>query len=75
MVNMLTRKSQKNVIFAGKTLGATDLKLGMYKRLNSESNKGWVPPDHTSSFHCLRLKMPKIVFQYKKILEPREIDP
>ena len=38
-----------NVIFARKTLGAIDLKLGMYTQLHSGSNMGWVPPDHTSS--------------------------
>ena len=59
---------------ARKTLGATDLKLGMHIQLHSRSNMGWVPLGHISSFLCVRLKMPKMVFQQKKI-EPKELDP
>ena len=61
-----TRKSQK-WYFARKTIGATDLKLGMYIQLHSRSNMGWIPPGHTSSFSCVRLKMPKMVYQEKHL--------
>ena len=33
---------KKKGILAKKTLGATDLKLGMHIRLHSGSNMGWV---------------------------------
>ena len=65
MVTIVTRKA-KNCIFARKTIGATDLKLGMYIQLHSGSNIGWVPPGHTS-FSCVRLLMPKMIFQQKHL--------
>ena len=50
--------------FARKTLGATDLKVDMHIR-HSGSNMGWVPPGHIPSLPCVRLKMPKMVYQLK----------
>ena len=63
-----------NENLARKTLGVTDLKLGMHIQLHSLSNMGLVPLGHTSSFLCVRQKMPKMVFQHKT-LELRELDP
>ena len=57
---MVMREKPDNGIFARKTIGATDLKLGMQTLLHSGSNMGWVPPGHTSSFLCVRLNMPKM---------------
>ena len=56
-------KKAKNGIFARKTIGARDLKLGMNLQLHSVSNMGCVPPGHTSSFLCVQLLMPKMVFE------------
>ena len=55
MVTMVMRKA-KNGILPEKTVGATDLKFGINIQLHSESNKGWVPFGHTSSFSCVKLK-------------------
>ena len=52
---MVTRNSQI-WYSARKTLGDTDLKLGMHIQLHSGSNMGWVPLGHTSSFPSVRLK-------------------
>ena len=52
-----------NGIFATKTLGAMDLKLGKHIQLHTGSNIGWVPPGHTCSFSCVRLKIAKMVYQ------------
>ena len=57
------KKRKKKGIFARKTIGARDLKLGTNIQLHSGSNMGCVPPGHTSSFLCVRLLMPKMVFQ------------
>ena len=56
-----------NMVLARKTLGATDLKLGIHIQLHSRSNMGWIPAGHTSYFLCIRLKMPKMVFQQKHL--------
>ena len=66
MVTIVTEKA-KNGIFARKTIGARDLKFGMNIQLHSGSNMGCVPPGHTSSFLCVRLLMPKMVFQPKHL--------
>ena len=58
---------KKKVFFTRKTLGAIDLKLGMHTQLQSGSNIVWVPPGHTSSFPCVRLNMPKMVYQQKHL--------
>ena len=58
-------KKAKNGIFARKTLGATDLKLGVHIQLNSGNDMGCVPSGHTSSLSCGMLKIPKIVYQQK----------
>ena len=63
MVTMVMREKAKKGIFARKTIGARDLKLDMKIQLHSGSNMSCVPPGHTSSFFCVRLLMPKIVFQ------------
>ena len=42
-----------------KNCRAKGLKLGVHTQLDSGSNMGWVPLGHTSSFWCVRLKMPK----------------
>ena len=55
------------VILPEKPNGATDLKLGLYIQLHSESNMGLVPPGHTSSFCHVRLKVPKMVHQQKHL--------
>ena len=62
IVTMVTRNSQIWYL-ARKTLGSTDLHLGMHIQLHSGSNMSWVPLGHTSSLPCVRLKMPKVVFQ------------
>ena len=49
---MVMGKKTKNGILAKKPPGATDLKYGMHIQLHSQSNSGWVPPGHTSSFPC-----------------------
>ena len=56
-----------------KILGATDLKVGMHIQLHSVSNMGSVPPGHTSSFSCERLKNAKNGIS-AKTLEPKELD-
>ena len=66
MVTMVMGNSQIWYL-ACKALGATDLKLCMHIQLHSGSNMGWVPPGHTSSFPCAKLKMPKMVFQQKHL--------
>ena len=43
----------KNGIFARKTLGTKDLKLGIHIQLHSGSSIGWVPPGHTTFFSCV----------------------
>ena len=71
MVTMVTRISQIWYL-ARKTLGATDLKLGMHIQLYSGSNMGWVPPGLGPTWphfflSCVRLKMPKMVFQQEHL--------
>ena len=51
------------MIFGQKNPWSYRPKTGMHIQLNSGSNTGRVPPGHTSSFTCVRLKMPKMVFQ------------
>ena len=53
-------KRAKNCTLARQTLGATDPKLGIHTQLDSGSDMDWVPPGHTSSYWCVRLKMPKM---------------
>ena len=60
-------KKAKDCIFARKILGATNLKFCLPIQLHSGSNMGWVPPGHTTSFSCVRLKMPKMVYQQKHL--------
>ena len=59
-------KKAKNGTLARKKNGATGLKLGMQTQLDSANNMGWVPSGHTSSFLCVRQKMPKMVLPKKK---------
>ena len=63
------KKRIKNGNFVRKTLGATDLKLGMHIRRHSwvTKNMSWVPPGHTFIFSCVMLKMPKMVYQQKHL--------
>ena len=49
-------KKPKMVLPPKSPLGTTNLKLGMYTQLDSGSNMGRIPPGHTSSFICVRLK-------------------
>ena len=37
------------------------LNLGIHTQFDSGSNMGWVSPGHTFFFHCVRLKMSKMV--------------
>ena len=71
---MVMRNSQLWFL-ARKTLGATNLKLGMDIQLHSGSNVGCVPPGHSSSFLCVRQKMPKMVFQKKHLSGVRDMNP
>ena len=50
-------KMEKNVTFAGQTLGTTDLRIGMHTQLNFWSNMGWFLPGHTSFNWCVWLKI------------------
>ena len=67
MVIMVMKERKKDGIFARKTLGAIQLKLGMHIQLHNEGNIGWVPTDHTYFITCVRLKMPKMVYQQKRL--------
>ena len=62
----------KTGIFARKTLGATDLKLGMHIQLHSGSYMGWVPPGHTSFFPYVMAKNAKNCIS-AKTLKPKEL--
>ena len=68
---MVTRKA-KNGIFARKTIGARNLKLGMNIQLHSGSNRGCVPPGHTCSFLCKTIHAKNGILA--KSLEPRELN-
>ena len=50
------KKKAKNVTFARKCNGATDLKSGMQTQLDSANNMGLVPSGHTFFSSCVRLK-------------------
>ena len=52
-------KKAKNGTFARQIFGSTDLKHGMHKQLDFQSNMAGIPPGYTFSHWCVKQKSKK----------------